>query len=540
MLLQTHWLRVILDEAHCIRNQRTLASKVCCNLTAEHRWCVSGTIIQNSLDDVFGIMKFLKHEPWCLPPFWKAAITAPANAKPSDDDIDPERREESLQTALGRVRRLLGPIMLRRTKDSVTKDGEPILTLPPVETKVVKVEFSETEREFYNAVLARSLEVFDGFMESGTASKAYFQIFSMLSRLRQVCDHIALTVKSKIDDDEWMSSSGQDQYSDAVSKVAGKAPAKSTTKDTDALGQQFLDGLLKKFYEKQSPRKVTKRSADESECPTKRTKDQAYISRVARALTQAVEDNSTHIEEECAICLEHPKIDDAVLTPCAHIFCRGCLVDTLRSQAPAESKDPSLISSIMGCPDGKCPTCQEKVDAKRIIALSKSHVGDGNSMTSSFLTEKKPSSSRSIKQEVRETQEGNPFAVARQILENAVSGTESSKMNAVMQELNAVWTLDPGSKVLIFSHYLGFLDLLGNQLRINGIPFFRLDGSLNLNERMHVLEQFRSSDQSYVPEGPSDGNTRIKKGTVMLMSMSAGAEGLNITAASSCFIMEPW
>lgn len=53
-LLNCHWLRVILDEAHCVKNQNTLASKVCCDLRAKHRWCVSGTIIQNSLDDVFG------------------------------------------------------------------------------------------------------------------------------------------------------------------------------------------------------------------------------------------------------------------------------------------------------------------------------------------------------------------------------------------------------------------------------------------------------------------------------------------------------
>jgi DNA repair protein RAD5 len=544
VLIHCNWLRVILDEAHCIRNQRTLVSKVCCNLKTEHRWCVSGTIIQNSLDDVFGIMKFLQHEPWCLPPFWKAAIAAPANAKSSDDELDPQRRCESLQIALDRVRRLLGPLMLRRTKDSVTKDGEPILTLPPVETKVVTVELCETEREFYNAVLARSLQVFDGFVEAGTASKAYFQIFSMLSRLRQVCDHIALTVKSKLDDDDWLASANQEYIGDEASEGTAKALAKEV-KETDALGTRFLDGLLKKFCEKQqSPRKDLKRGADAPTSSSKRAKEKAYISRVAQALSQAVQEKSTHIEEECAICLENPKIDDAVLTPCAHIFCRRCLVDTLRSQAPAESKDPSKISSSMGCPDGKCPTCQEKVEAKRIIALSKSCDVNSGAMTSSFLTQMKPSASRSVKQEVRETQEGNPFVLARQILKDAISGTESSKMKAVMQELNAVWTLDPGSKVLIFSHYLGFLDLLGSQLRNNGIPFFRLDGSLTLNERMKVLDQFRLSEQALVSEGANantvDSSTPIKKGTVMLLSMSAGGEGLNITSASSCFILEPW
>lgn len=527
---------MILDEAHCIRNQRTLASRVCCSLKAEHRWCVSGTIIQNSLDDVFGIMKFLKHEPWCFPSFWKSAITVPAKAKITDDELDPKLDEENLQKALGRVRRVLGPLMLRRTKDSVSKDGEPILKLPPVERKTVFVKMSETEREFYNAVLARSMQVFDGFVEAGIASKAYIQILSMLTRLRQVCDHISLTVKSHIDDEEWMASVAKDSPEDDDTDI--KEPANSS--DSDGLGKQFLEGLLKKFYDRQqSPRKDLKRSAEESDLPPKQKK-MDYVSKIALAVTKAVQDNCSHIEEECAICLEHPKIDDAVLTPCAHIFCRDCLLQTLRAQATGNydtiAKPTLTGTSLLKCPDGKCPTCQGKVKAKNIIAMSKSRRNGGEAITSTYLT--KPSAVPAIKQEVRETQEGNPFAMARQILENAVSGTESSKLNAVINELMLVWTQDPGSKVLIFSHFLGFLDLLGNQLHNDGITFFRLDGSLNLKERMNVLEQFRS-DQQHGSDNDS-ASSSVKKGTVLLMSMGAGGEGLNITSASSCFIIEPW
>ena len=541
VLLQCAWLRVVLDEAHCIRNQRTLASKVCCDLKAQHRWCVSGTIIQNSLDDVFGIMRFLKHEPWCWPAFWKTAISLPAKA--DDSELDLERREEALNTALDRVRRLLGPIMLRRTKDSVTKDGKPILTLPPIETKIIQVELSETEREFYNAVLARSLQVFEGFVESG--SKSYFQIFSLLQRLRQTCDHIALTVKSKIDDEEWMTS-GQDETDQAAgSSTAKLSPKQQKAKSSDALGKQFFDGLLEKFCAKQkSPRDDKKRAVDENESPSKRPKDQTYVESVAQALSQAVQDNSTHISEECAICLETPRIDEAVLTPCAHVFCRTCLVSALREKASnEEAKDRTKISSIVQCPDGLCPTCMEKVEAKRIVAFTKSSNGDGAALTSKFLSEMKPASRTSIKQEVRETEEGNPFAVARQILANAVSGTESSKMRAVLNELKSVWKIDPGSKVLIFSHYLGFLDLLEQQMSNNDISFFRLDGSLTLKDRMKVLDQFRSSKRSQLAAASSSSSRdadEVKKGSVLLISMSAGGEGLNIVSASTCFILEPW
>ena len=117
-----------------------IEAKGCCMLKAERRWCVSGTIIQNSLNDVYGLLKFLRHEPWCENSFWKASIG----------------KVEDMQLSLDRVRRLLRPIMLRRTKHSMDKYGKPILTLPPIEMKTVAVQFSPAEREFYSALHPKS------------------------------------------------------------------------------------------------------------------------------------------------------------------------------------------------------------------------------------------------------------------------------------------------------------------------------------------------------------------------------------------------
>jgi DNA repair protein RAD5 len=126
-LLDYDWHRVILDEAHNIKNQTTLACKACCMLKAERRWCVSGTIIQNSLDDVYALLKFLRHEPWCATGFWKAAITTVMRRPGAEhtDESGATHRVEStgLGVAMDRVGRLLLPIMLRRTKDSLSNDG---------------------------------------------------------------------------------------------------------------------------------------------------------------------------------------------------------------------------------------------------------------------------------------------------------------------------------------------------------------------------------------------------------------------------------
>jgi DNA repair protein RAD5 len=71
------WHRVVLDEAHTIKNATTEVARACCLVQAERRWALTGTPIQNSLDDMFSLMKFLKHEPWDQGRWWKKTISDP-------------------------------------------------------------------------------------------------------------------------------------------------------------------------------------------------------------------------------------------------------------------------------------------------------------------------------------------------------------------------------------------------------------------------------------------------------------------------------
>jgi SNF2 family DNA or RNA helicase len=109
-------------------------------------------------------------------------------------------------------------------------DSKPILTLPPVDTKTIMVEFTHAERQFYDALHRKSLTLFEGFMRAGTASKSWLAIFSLLHRLRQTCDHVALTVKSHLDQDEWSSNIA------ASSEESTEKQKKS--KDTGSIDQQ--------------------------------------------------------------------------------------------------------------------------------------------------------------------------------------------------------------------------------------------------------------------------------------------------------------
>lgn len=101
------YFRIILDEAHYIKNRQSKTAKACYELNAKHRWVLTGTPIVNRLEDLFSLARFLKVEPWSNFSFWKTFITVPFE---SGDFI----------RALDVVQTVLEPLVLRRTKDMRT------------------------------------------------------------------------------------------------------------------------------------------------------------------------------------------------------------------------------------------------------------------------------------------------------------------------------------------------------------------------------------------------------------------------------------
>lgn len=63
-LSRVKWTRVVLDESQTIKNHRTLVARACCSLRAKRRWCLSGTPIQNSIDELFSYFRFLRYVPY--------------------------------------------------------------------------------------------------------------------------------------------------------------------------------------------------------------------------------------------------------------------------------------------------------------------------------------------------------------------------------------------------------------------------------------------------------------------------------------------
>jgi SNF2 family DNA or RNA helicase len=169
-LFQTNFFRIVLDEAHMIREQATRQSQAICALSAQRRWAVTGTPVQNRLDDLGALLKFLRLKPFDEKGGFAQYIASPF--KNADPEIIPK------------LRLLVDSITLRRLKDSID--------LPPRHERVVRLLFNTEERELYEwfakDAVSRTQAITNGRVK-GLGGKSYVQILKAILRLRLICAH---------------------------------------------------------------------------------------------------------------------------------------------------------------------------------------------------------------------------------------------------------------------------------------------------------------------------------------------------------------
>jgi SNF2 family DNA or RNA helicase len=200
-----HWYRVILDEAHTIKNRNAKSTKACYELRSVYRWCLSGTPMQNNLDELQSLVKFLRIKPYDNIREWKEHIEQPM--KNGQGDV-----------AIRRLHGILRCFMKRRTKEilkqagaldtggkkSGSNDGKEknaTSDFKITERKVVSIQtvFSPAERRFYDRLEARTDRSLETMMKTG-GKVNYANALVLLLRLRQVCNHPKL-VEGKLEKD---------------------------------------------------------------------------------------------------------------------------------------------------------------------------------------------------------------------------------------------------------------------------------------------------------------------------------------------------
>lgn len=153
--------------AHWIRNQTSNQFKAAVSLQSSRRWCLTGTPIQNSLDDLVSLLRFLHFEP-----FSSHSVFSQHILKPLQDDS---------QNGGQRLRELLRTICLRR--------DERFLNLPKPHYEQQSVRLHEGERALYNRILTQCARDIDDAVSSKVKIKKYGIFFTAIIKLRRLCNH---------------------------------------------------------------------------------------------------------------------------------------------------------------------------------------------------------------------------------------------------------------------------------------------------------------------------------------------------------------
>lgn len=188
------WRRIILDEAHTIKNRSTKWAKSCFHLRGERRWCITGTPIQNHVNDLFSLFCFLKFEPWSSWGYWNREIAEKIESSSSRSKFE----------AMNTVRDILAPLTLRRLKSTKDSNGKPLVRLSARNIQVVHLDQPKAELNFYEALHRRSRARFDNYLAQGRILNHYGSVLEMILRLRQACCHPWLVFAAPQSDKENM------------------------------------------------------------------------------------------------------------------------------------------------------------------------------------------------------------------------------------------------------------------------------------------------------------------------------------------------
>ncbi|KAL4806364.1 SNF2 family N-terminal domain-containing protein [Aspergillus unguis] len=490
-----HWYRIILDEAHTIKNRNAKATQAAYSLNAEYRWCLSGTPMQNNLDELQSLIRFLQIKPYNDLANWKDQITRPlANGRGG--------------LAIERLQVVLKAFMKRRTKDVLKlnanlKPGDegtqkdkknPGFQITKREVIKVGVDFMPGERNFYQRLEQRTENSLEKMM--GDSKLDYAGALVLLLRLRQCCNHPDLVKSDLAKDKDILLQTGTSK---------SQAPSKEQN-DLDAVADLF--GALSVVSKKCDICQMTL-SQDESADGRSRCSacEKDFNTPFAADGAKKKKKGSKNVADLTASPLQHRSEKRMAR------FQRNRKV-VLDSDDEEENGEWLVPEDQRGASSlGKAGGSDDE-DAE----------GGGEWIASEDSeTDEEPESpsqrGRRQKSQVDEDSDDDDIYLNPGDDENEI--LPSTKVRQLMKILRRE---APDFKFIVFSVFTSMLDKVEPFLNRAGIGYARYDGSMRNDLREASLDKLRNNS-----------GTRV-----LLCSLRAGALGLNLTAASRVVILEPF
>ena len=439
VLHRLKWFRIVLDEAHTVRESKSLQAQAAYSVWATRRWALSGTPIQNRLDDLGSLTQFLKLAPYDTPQGFIQHIRSPAS-QPAND------------TFLKSLRVFVDSFTLRRLKDRVD--------LPPRQDLICKLRFTESEKELHDFFrsqfnwqmkeLAENKKKKGKKKDKSNPSGGYIRALQGILTLRLICAH----------GKELLNESNR-------ALLQGRSKSEAINID-DPTGTPAFD-------EKTAYDNLTMMaSADMDSC---------------RECMKRIGGDSPSEDDEADVIRGY-------MLPCNDLVCRDCFE---RNRKPF---DDAFHGALVDC-----PFCEMAI---RPIYVPITAQGLESSRMPSEDNLQEP------QEDLKTTKfYGGPHTKTKALLHDLEVMRRESEAYLEKSE--------PPLKCVIFSEFTSHLDLIERALTNHDYTFVRIDGSMTLPRRRKVLDALSSDDSV----------------TILLASIKAAGQGLNLTAASRAFIMEP-
>ncbi|MEX1012230.1 MAG: SNF2-related protein [Waddliaceae bacterium] len=171
---------VVLDEAQHIKNRATRNAKSVKQLNSLHKLILTGTPIENSLDELWSLFDFLM----------------PGLLSTYDRFVDKYVRasNEGGTQVMEALRKKLNPFILRRMKRDVLKE------LPPVTEIVYHCHLTDVQRELYSSFAESARQELTSLVKKEGFEKIQIHVLATLTRLKQICCHPAIFAKDTVEE----------------------------------------------------------------------------------------------------------------------------------------------------------------------------------------------------------------------------------------------------------------------------------------------------------------------------------------------------
>ena len=180
-LAEVHWSMIVLDEAQAIKNRETMRSRAAMRLAGDFRMITTGTPIENHLGELHNLFSFINPGLLGTTDSFTKSFAGPIHQAGS-------------QSANARLKRLIQPFILRRTKSAVLDE------LPSRTEITLRIEMSREERALYEAMRQRAIEKLEMEPDGVAKTPKHLRVLAEITRLRRACCHPSLVMPdSKIE-----------------------------------------------------------------------------------------------------------------------------------------------------------------------------------------------------------------------------------------------------------------------------------------------------------------------------------------------------